>query len=367
MMVTKNMSENAVVVENLVKKFEGGGVIAVDDITFDVPKGEIVCLLGPSGCGKTTTLRSIAGVETIDEGTIDISGEVVSSDSVSESPEDRNIGMVFQNYAIWPDKTVYQNVVFPLKYASDMDPEEYDERVMEVLELVEIPELRDAPATDLSGGQQQRTALARALVHDPDVLLLDEPLSNLDAKLRTTMRNELQKIQHEIGTTMLYVTHDQEEAFYLADKVIIMKNGKIVEQGSPVNLYNTPEKSFTRSFVGRWNQFSGDVKDGEIKTDIGSFSSDNVGMTIDELTTHIELFLRPTDVNIVQQNETTDGLIFDGTIVAGGLIGELYELVVELSTGRELIIQSSDHLEIDRGRTIQIHVDPTAFQMYRMD
>ncbi|WP_225317602.1 MULTISPECIES: ABC transporter ATP-binding protein [Haloferax] len=293
--------DHQLTVRGLGKRFSDAFEIAGVDLT--VGSDEIVALLGPSGCGKTTILRCIAGVETPDSGEITIGGETVYGDGVSRPPETRDIGMVYQNYAIWPHKTVYENVVFPLKHAThDVPRERYEERVDWMLELMEIASKRDDPATDLSGGQQQRTALARALVHGPDLLLLDEPLSNLDKELRKGMRYELQRLQHELDVSMLYVTHDQEEAFYLADRVVIVNDGEVVERGVPEELHRAPKTAFTRRFVGARNPFEGTIEPGSdgglvVRTDLADvpldrtdymFSSENPG--------DVECFLRPEDL-----------------------------------------------------------------------
>jgi iron(III) transport system ATP-binding protein len=221
-------------VEGLVKRF-GEEVLAVDDVSFEVEKGKFVTLLGPSGCGKTTTLRCIAGLEHPNEGEISIDGHCVSSPKrrIMVPPENRHLGMVFQSYAVWPHMTVFSNVAYGLKVKKAAKAET-KERVEKALELVGLRGLGDRYATKLSGGQQQRVALARALVYNPKVLLFDEPLSNLDAKLRERMRLELTNLVHEIGFTSIYVTHDQAEAMVMSDEIIVMDEGRIqhVVEGS---------------------------------------------------------------------------------------------------------------------------------------
>src|SRR6266545_5579349 len=211
-------------VKGVRKSFDG--VAALQGIDFDVPLGSTVSLLGPSGCGKTTMLRSIAGLETPDAGRITIGDQVVfdAASAIDVASEKRQIGMVFQSYAVWPHMTVGQNVGFPLKVKRATD---IQERVQKVLDLVGLTGLADRPATNLSGGQQQRVALARAIVHEPRLVLLDEPLSNLDAKLRHQMRTELRVLQNRLGFTAIYVTHDQQEALALSDIVIVMNHGRI--------------------------------------------------------------------------------------------------------------------------------------------
>ncbi|MFP4529835.1 MAG: ABC transporter ATP-binding protein [Halodesulfurarchaeum sp.] len=357
-------------VTDLSKHF--GDEQVLESVSFEIAEDEIVALLGPSGCGKTTVLRCIAGVETPESGEISIAGEVVQDESTSAPPETRGVGMVYQNYAIWPHKTVYENVVFPLKHADhDIPASKFESRVEQMLELVEIGHLKDAPATDLSGGQQQRTALARSLIHDPALLLMDEPLSNLDRELRTTMRYELQKLQHELGISMLYVTHDQEEAFYLADRVLVMRGGQIVERGPPDELFQRPGSTFTREFVGQWNRFEGEIVDEDsdyvVRTGLGTFplaSVDNVtGRPESE---SIQCFLRPADIDIGRVSSTDKRRIeLWGTVVAEGLLGDLYEVTVRLEdTETDVIVQTEQHHQFDRGEDVAIRLGPGAMKIY---
>jgi len=356
-------------VTGLRKRF--GDEFEISGIDVTVETDEIVALLGPSGCGKTTALRCIAGVESPDGGTVDIDGQRVEGAGVSRPPEDRDVGMVYQNYAIWPHKTVYENVVFPLKHADhDVPKDQYEARVEEILELVEIGELKNSPATDLSGGQQQRTALARSLVHDPNLLLLDEPLSNLDMGLRKHMRYELQRLQHELGVSMLYVTHDQEEAFYLADRILVMRDGEIVERGRPRELYNRPTSPFTREFVGDRNRFSGTVTtspDGEqtVECDVITFplsSADYVADGVDWGS--VRCFVRPADISIGRFGGSHGGVIeLTGTVVAEGILGERYEVTIDIG-GMMLIAHTENDREFARGEEIPIYFEPGVVQVY---
>ena len=231
-------------------------VAAVDGVSFRVAAGEFFTLLGPSGCGKTTTLRALAGLERPDGGTIAIGGRVVSSSEPPAfvPPNERDIGMVFQSYAIWPHMTVFQNVAFPLKVAGlGARSAETVARVEEALALVRLDAQASRLATQLSGGQQQRLALARALVRRPPLLLLDEPLSNLDARLREQMRVELRALQRRLGITMVYVTHDQTEALSMSDRIAVMLDGRIVQAGSPGEMYRAPASAFVAEFIGSSN------------------------------------------------------------------------------------------------------------------
>jgi iron(III) transport system ATP-binding protein len=234
-------------------------VPAVRGVSFTIREGEFYTLLGPSGCGKTTTMRCVAGLEHSTRGEIWLAGKLVSSPdkNVFVPPNKRDIGMVFQSYAIWPHMTVFQNVAFPLNVAGiKTGSKEMRERVDEALALVEMTEYVDRFATQLSGGQQQRLALARALVRRPTLLLLDEPLSNLDARLRDTMRTELRGIQRRLGITTLYVTHDQTEALSMSTRIAVMEHGEIVQEATPRELYQAPANAFVAEFLGVSNRFT---------------------------------------------------------------------------------------------------------------
>jgi iron(III) transport system ATP-binding protein len=233
---------------------------AVDNLSLTIPDREFLVILGPSGCGKTTTLRMLAGFEHPDEGTISIGDRVVADPvrRVLVPPERRDIGMVFQSYAIWPHLSVSKNVAYPLEVRR-VRPKEISTRVAEVLELVGLSQVADRSVTLLSGGQMQRVALARALVYNPKVLLFDEPLSNLDVRLRERLREELKTLQRRTGVTSLFVTHDQTEAVELGDRVVVMRDGRIVESGTPEELWQRPRTAFVADFIGTANLVEGEV------------------------------------------------------------------------------------------------------------
>jgi iron(III) transport system ATP-binding protein len=243
---------SGVSIRGLVKRF--GSATAVADLDLDIAAGEFVTLLGPSGCGKTTTLRCLAGLEVPTSGEVSIGKNIVYSGerSVFVPPDKRGIGMVFQSYALWPHMSVRGNVGYPLKLAKVAKPER-NERVADMLERVHLADRVDDAAVALSGGQQQRVALARAMVNRPQVLLFDEPLSNLDVKLRQSMRAQIRELHDEMGTTSVYVTHDQEEAIALADRVVVMDAGRILQVGTPQHLYTRPESAFVADFMGFQN------------------------------------------------------------------------------------------------------------------
>ncbi|HWZ41629.1 MAG TPA: ABC transporter ATP-binding protein [Bradyrhizobium sp.] len=244
-------------VTNLRKQFAIGRP-AIDGVSFNVPAGEIVVLLGPSGCGKTTTLRCVAGLEHPTGGEISIGGRIVSSPErgILVPPRSRDLGMVFQSYAVWPHMTVRQNVIYPLKHRR-MSRSEAGRKVEEALALVGLSEYADRSVVALSGGQMQRVALARSIVYRPQLLLLDEPLSNLDAKLRLRLRDDLRVILKQTGMTALYVTHDQAEAVVLGDRIGVMRDGKLLQIGSPDEIYNRPADLFVANFTGATNELAG--------------------------------------------------------------------------------------------------------------
>lgn len=255
------------------KKSWGGDVVALDDVNFDIAEGEFFVLLGPSGSGKTTLLRSIAGLETPDEGEIHIGDRLVfsSSQGVCVPPMDRRLGMVFQSYAIWPHMTVFENVALPLQEGKRRFPKaEVKDKVARALALVGLQGLEDRPAPLLSGGQQQRVALARAMAVEPVVLLMDEPLSNLDARLREEVRGEIRSLTNRLGVTVIYVTHDQTEAMELADRLAVVSEGSILQIAPPEEVYSFPNQPEVAQFFGKVNWLEGAVqKGGAIKTPLG--------------------------------------------------------------------------------------------------
>ncbi|WP_135666287.1 ABC transporter ATP-binding protein [Halorhabdus rudnickae] len=287
-----------------VTKVYDGEVLAVQEIDLDIEDGEFLVLVGPSGCGKSTTLRMIAGLETITDGEISIAGEVVND----VRPQDRDIAMVFQNYALYPHMTVRENISFGLRLADELLDAEIDERVEDAAELLEIPELLDDYPKQLSGGQQQRVALGRAIVRDPEVFLLDEPLSNLDAKLRSQMRTELQRIQDELGVTAIYVTHDQTEAMTMGDRIAILNKGELQQVAPPNRCYDHPANEFVAGFIGSPSMNFFDVTS---TADGGTITLDGPGFAVtlggrlpdDEYT----LGVRPEDFIVVDDGaiETT--------------------------------------------------------------
>lgn len=263
-------TEAHIELENLTKTFAGGSIVAVDDINLNIGPAEFVVLLGPSGCGKTTTLRCIAGLEQPDSGRISIDGE----DVTHNKPKDRDLAFVFQSIALFPHMTVRKNISFGLDMTTDLPREEKEQRVQQVAEMLGIVEMLDRQPSELSGGQQQRVSLGRAMVMEPAAFLLDEPFSALDANLRDQMRVETKQLQRRLETAMIFVTHDQEEAMTLGDKIVVMNDARIRQVGSPYEIYNEPDNIFVAQFIGSpsTNFFGCDVsiEDGQVTLD-GNF------------------------------------------------------------------------------------------------
>jgi iron(III) transport system ATP-binding protein len=294
-------------VKDLRKAFTVGRA-AVDGVSFRVPAGEIVVLLGPSGCGKTTTLRCVAGLEHPTDGAISIGDKVVSAPAqgILVPPRHRNIGMVFQSYAVWPHMTVRQNVAYPLKHRK-FSRAEADGMIKGALDVVGLTEYADRPVVSLSGGQMQRVALARSLVYRPQLILLDEPLSNLDAKLRLRLRDDLRRILKQAGMTALYVTHDQAEAVALGDRIGVMRDGKLLQLGTPDEIYNRPADLFVANFTGASNEMTGRL----VKSDGMSGIVDLGGATaevrlFDRLAPGdgVRIALRPENIALGRQDAT---------------------------------------------------------------
>ncbi|MCZ6486256.1 MAG: ABC transporter ATP-binding protein [Acidobacteria bacterium] len=352
-------------VRNLRKVFstDKGEVHAVDDVSFEIKEGEYYTLLGPSGCGKTTTLQCIAGLETPDEGEISMGGELVfsSGEKVAVPAHRREIGMVFQSYAIWPHMTVFDNVAFPLAYGRRrVSKSQVSERVMNALSLVHLQELATRPAPFLSGGQQQRVALARAIVEEPKLLLLDEPLSNLDAKLREEMRSEIRELVSRLQITTLYVTHDQIEALFLSDRIAVMQSGKIVQEGTPRQIFLTPKDQFVADFLGKSNFLKGQVVERSIASQTAIIDT-AVGRMRCVITQDVDtgdavlLAVRPSGIQVRRTAPSEDGNTFQGNIQTLNFIGDFLECLVK--TGDELVkVMLDPYQEFKVGEQVYLHV-----------
>jgi iron(III) transport system ATP-binding protein len=337
-----------------------GRVHAVRGIDLDISQGQFFTLLGPSGCGKTTTLRSVAGLETPEGGEIFVGDALVYSSAAKTfvPPYDRDIGMVFQSYAIWPHLNVFENVAFPLREMKrKFSRQQIRDKVEHALALVQLEDLADRPAPFLSGGQQQRLALARAIVKEPRVLLLDEPLSNLDAKLREETRFELRELVKRLGITTLYVTHDQLEALTMSDTVAIMNLGQIVQQGTPVEIYQAPREKFVANFIGLTNFLDGRVEStgasagaiGEVTTASGKLRCVlPQGVAPGE---NVIVVIRPEDINIVTGPAVADGNVLQGRVEAMIFMGDAVEC--QLSVGaQKLRTKLHPSSPVRRGETV---------------
>ncbi|MFB6097333.1 MAG: ABC transporter ATP-binding protein [Haloferacaceae archaeon] len=349
-------------VEDLRKTF--GEEVAVDDLSIEIEKGTLKSLLGPSGCGKTTTLRSIAGLERPDSGKIWIGDELVCDpeNGVHVEPEDRGLGMVFQSYAVWPHMTVEENVMYPLKIQKIGTKQERQQKVDRVLEAVGLDPYKDNLATNLSGGQQQRVAISRALVVEPDILLFDEPLSNLDAKLRREMRMEINRIYHEFDTTVLYVTHSQDEAMFLSDEIAIMRDGKIIEEGPPATLHSDPQTFFGMNFMGRCNTVEGEVtglEDGvaTVRTNVGELRSSNM---MSEFGAGEKVFVcfRPKSCRLLTDESdpvADDEVAMDGTLKMRAATRDFTEYQVNVE-GSEILVRTPEPLPVYAGDDVRFAI-----------
>lgn len=338
------------VLENLKKSYKD--VEILKGINLDVEKGEFLTLLGPSGCGKTTTLRIIAGLETPTSGRVIVDGRTFSSpeERIFVPPEKRNIGMVFQSYAVWPHMTVFDNVAYPLRIRK-LGKQEIERRVKKVLGLVRLSGLEKRYPHQLSGGQQQRVALARALVMNPKIMLLDEPLSNLDAKLREEMRFEIKDLQRRTGITIIYVTHDQTEAMAMSDRVVVMKDGEVRQVGTPVEIYKTPVDTFVADFIGNANFIAPEKI--EKRGNCWEIFFLNRKLTVAELPDEkIRVVVRPSEIGISKE-KIVDSV--DGKVVASSFLGEFNMYKVMLARDTVLTVVS-DRSDFEIGDTVFVSI-----------
>lgn len=338
-----------------------GREVAVDDISFRVADGEFLVIVGPSGCGKSTTLRAIAGLETITDGTITIDGKEVQD----LAPSARNVAMAFQNFALYRNMTVYDNLEYGLKHSTFMTAAEREARVREIADLLEISELFEHLPSEISGGQKQRVALGRALVREPDVFLLDEPLSNLDAKLRSNLRSELQRIHNDFGITVVYVTHDQTEAMALADRIAIMNDAEIQQIAPPEEAYHHPANRFVATFLGSpamniletTRRRDGDrvvFSFGDI--DVAHLPADEAPETPDV----VELGVRPNDVRI---HETDGEGRFPVTLDVNEYQGKERYIYFDLRE-TEVIVRAPSALDAEPGADLWLSVDPADVHLF---
>jgi ABC-type Fe3+/spermidine/putrescine transport system ATPase subunit len=354
-------------VEGLSKRY--GDSWAVRGIDFEVYQGEILVLLGPSGCGKSTTLRMLAGLERPDRGAIYLKEKtIVHTDKGLFLPsEKRNMGMVFQSFAIWPHLTVEEHVTFPLKVRG-VFKKEARQKVRDALAFVNLQGFETRLATQLSGGQQQRLALARALVYEPDVLLLDEPLSNLDAKLREQMRTELKKLQEQLGTTLIFVTHDQVEAMTLAHRIALMKNGRFEQIGTPEELYDRPATSFVHSFLGTTIAFEAEYS----RDTVGPYVEPRGGgklrpqiLSADGLDprSRVLVTVRPNDLRLVLDKSVPDDNEIAAVVENIIYLGECYEIAMS-GSGAQFSLQVSSPVRLSKNQKVVVGINHRAIKLW---
>jgi iron(III) transport system ATP-binding protein len=348
-------------IQNLFKRFKD--VVAVNRIQLEVNQGEMLTLLGPSGCGKTTTLRCIAGLEKPDEGDIVIDGQPMLSQGFVQ-PSKRGIGMVFQNYAVWPHMKVYNNIVYGLKIQK-MSRQQIKEKARKVLELVGLSGLEDRYPAQLSGGQQQRVALARALVGNPKVLLLDEPLSNLDAKLREELRFEIKSLVRRMGITSVYVTHDQAEAMVISDRIAVMDSGNVVQIGNAQEIYKQPANRFVADFIGTMNFMAGEIVQIMQDTDEAYvrtvFSEKMLCKTAGSPVTisgeKVFASIRPEDVEVFTEPPQAKENVFKGTIAHKAYLGNFLFFFVSVNDTM-IRVQVPHHLPQEEGQELYLFLNP---------
>ena len=358
-----------ITIRGLSKTFGGGDekFAAVSDLTLAIADNQFVTLLGPSGCGKTTTLRLIAGYIIPDSGTIHVNERLVSAPGNVMPPDQRGMGMVFQNYAVWPHKTVYENVVFGLKLRK-IPSAQAQRKVEETLALVNLTGLESRYPNELSGGQQQRVALARSLVVEPEILLLDEPLSNLDAKLRERMRSELKQLQRRTGITFVYVTHDQAEALALSDMVAVIHGGRLQQYGTPYEVYARPANRIVADFMGLVNLLPAKVitaqngagaveADGNLRFDVALPASAAPGDMVD-------VVIRPENIRLSAPNGASSPL---ATVRDGTFLGNISEYYVTLPSGQVLRVQTHPLQRFAEGDTVAVEVDTAHCSVFRRD
>ena len=347
--------------ENLTKRF--GALTAVDRVNLEIEEGEFICFLGPSGCGKTTVLRMITGFETVTEGNVVFDGKVIN-DLI---PQKREFGIVFQSYALFPNMTVQENIAFGLRVRK-MAKKSIDDRINQMLDLVGLRDWRNLYPAQLSGGQQQRVALVRALAPNPQVLLLDEPLSALDAKIRVRLRAEVKRLQQELKKTMIYVTHDQEEALSIADRVVVMEKGQFRQVGKPIDIYKFPTSSFVADFVGTSNFFKGTRTENRVRAGTREFKVSEMSFSSKE---EVYLAIRPEKIEVFKPQESPQSLepsnLFPGRIEVVTFLGAAVRLVINMD-GEEVISdvieKEFEQRQLKQGDEVLVYFPADAFIVY---
>ena len=346
----------AINIDKVVKKY--GKLTIIDGLSLDIRPGEFFTLLGPSGCGKTTLLRMIIGFNSIEGGTISVDGEVVNKIPTNL----RNMGMVFQNYAVFPHMSVADNVAFGLK-TRKIPKEQIAKAVDEILDVVKIKHLRDRMPSELSGGQQQRVALARAIVIHPQVLLMDEPLSNLDAKLRIEMRNAIKRIQQQIGITTVYVTHDQEEALAVSDRIAVMNNGVIQQTGTPQEIYQRPSNRFVATFIGLSNILPAKICSAGKGVDFGSYKVELPNLR-EDLRDGEQVLVSVRPEEFIINKDSSEGL--PATVISSVFLGVHTHYFIKLASGEEIEVISPSETGslLENGTAIHLLVDTSKINVF---
>ncbi|WP_049900569.1 ABC transporter ATP-binding protein [Natrinema sp. J7-1] len=353
-------------IDGLTKEYRtpNGPIQAVESLDLQLEDGEFVVFVGPSGCGKSTTLRCIAGLETVTSGSIRFDETAVTD----EKPKDRDIAMVFQNYALYPHMTARENIAFGLKMSTDLSAAEIDDQVETAAEMMDIVDLLDDKPGELSGGQQQRVALGRAIVRDPELFLMDEPLSNLDAKLRAQMRTELQQLQTELGVTTVYVTHDQTEAMTMGDRIVILNDGRLQQVGTPLECYHRPANQFVAGFIGsppmNFLEVDADLEDGTLDHPVFTLPlSDSL---VDELdSTDLVVGIRPEHVSLTDSPGThpEPNRLIETDVTVTEPMGDVTNVYLDVG-GETITVTVAGHVGVDPGGQLHMHVPASKMHLF---
>ncbi|MFW5937645.1 MAG: ABC transporter ATP-binding protein [Halanaeroarchaeum sp.] len=357
----------ALTLENLTKVFDDGGdgIVAVDDVSIDIADGEFLVLVGPSGCGKSTTLRTIAGLETPTEGDVYLDGERITD----KPPQERDTAMVFQSYALYPHMTVRGNMSFGLEESTSLSDEEIETRVTDTAEMMDIEDLLDRKPGELSGGQQQRVALGRAIVRQPAAFLMDEPLANLDAKLRSQMRTELQRLQEDLGVTTVYVTHDQTEAMTMGDRIAILDGGRLQQIGTPLECYHQPATVFVAGFIGEpsMNTFDVRVNDGTLVGEYFEFALNDAQSSSIGDADEIVFGIRPEDIVVDSDTQATDHT-YEVTVDVVEPMGNEYFVHMTFDASAEsaetFVGTIGGIRQVEQGQTVTVRFPPEAVHLF---
>ncbi|GAA0219308.1 ABC transporter ATP-binding protein [Halobaculum roseum] len=354
----------SITLDSVTKRFgDDESIVAVDDVSLDIEDGEFVVFVGPSGSGKSTLMRIVAGLETQTEGDVHIGDSLVNE----LGPRARDIAMVFQNYALYPNMTVEENMSFGLKMSTSMSEAEIEEQVTSTAEMMDIGELLDNTPGELSGGQQQRVALGRAIVRDPNVFLMDEPLSNLDAKLRTTMRTEINRLQNDLGVTTLYVTHDQTEAMTMGDRLVVLDQGELQQIGTPLECFYRPANRFVAGFIGSpsMNFFDATVESDTLSCDGFTYElSDRMGSSVGDREA-VTLGARPEDIDLTDDPVEANSFEVEVDVVEPmGSISYVYAKPVDQSHDDTFVVEIDGQRPITEGRRLYAHAPATDVHLF---